>query len=89
MEIIKILRSLKNKKITVETKERDVIKGILKKADKKMNIYLQNVRYENEDIKDYFIKGTRIRYIILDDEDDVPLKSLKRKCVNEESKRAG
>lgn len=57
-KIIKILSTLKNKKIILHTKQKKIIKGTLKKIDNEMNLL----------IDDQVVKGNFIRYLIFDDE---------------------
>lgn len=64
MQIIKFIRKLKNKNISVETKEKKIIKGQLKKIDKQMNLVV-HIK-ENDISTDQLIPGTNIRYIVFD-----------------------
>ncbi|ELQ74917.1 Small nuclear ribonucleoprotein SMD1 [Trachipleistophora hominis] len=86
MQIIQFLRTLKTKRLTIETKEKTIIKGTLTKIDKKMNIYLTNATIHNEPVDSYFIRGTQVRYVIVE-ESEVFGGVEKRKCVDEERKR--
>ncbi|ELA47947.1 hypothetical protein VCUG_00530 [Vavraia culicis subsp. floridensis] len=86
MQIIQFLRTLKNKQLTIETKEKTTVKGILSKVDKKMNLHLLDATVKDEVIESYFVKGTRIRYIIVE-ESEVFGGVEKRKCVDDERKR--
>lgn len=78
MEIIRYLRRFKKRTLTVETKDRTTVKGVLVKTDKMMNLFMKDVVVAGEELKEYFIKGSRIRYIILDEYEPISLNRNKR-----------
>lgn len=65
-DIIYHMRNLKGKEITVETKDKKLVTGTLKKIDRQMNIMIFLKRDEQKVRK--CIKGTNVRYVIFNDE---------------------
>ncbi|EPR78496.1 Sm-like protein, partial [Spraguea lophii 42_110] len=81
----KYLLSLKNNIVEIETKDNKRIRGIIHKVNKKMNITLKDAEYINHNkskINKIIIKGTALRYIVIEEYTDKELRLL-NKCNND------
>ncbi|KKO76249.1 hypothetical protein AAJ76_500075011 [Vairimorpha ceranae] len=59
-----LIKKIKNKRITVTTKENLTIEGDVTKIDKQSNILLKNVKIREDVLPQISIKGSDICYII-------------------------
>ncbi|KAF7683792.1 hypothetical protein TCON_0998 [Astathelohania contejeani] len=84
MKLIGSLKNLKGYKIEIETKQNVKIEGIFVSIDQTMNITMKDTKIwrgaQMEDIGEYVIRGTSIRYISW--EGNLDLKERKIKLGN-------
>lgn len=73
MKILSYLRNLKGKTVTVETKQKSEHTGVLAKIDKQMNITLKSKAKDKNIV--HLIRGTNVRYVIINDWTDCINKS--------------